>query len=62
MITKSLPRKTRFKLALVASESSVSAWARDNEVSRTHLYAVLDGQRDPSAELAQKIDAVLSAA
>lgn len=62
MNTRRLTRKTRFRIALVAAESSISEWAKQNRVSRTHLYAVLDGNRIPSAELQAKIDAVLATA
>lgn len=53
-------RKTRFRRALEDEGTSISEWARRNEVSRTHLYAVLDDQRDASIELHAKIEAVLA--
>lgn len=59
MATKRLTRKKRFRIALVAADSSISEWAKQNAVSRTHLYAVLDGERVPSRELADKIESVL---
>lgn len=59
MATHRLTRKKRFRIALVAADSSISEWAKQNRVSRTHLYAVLDGERTPSTELREKIDAVL---
>lgn len=43
----------------MASERTISDWAKANEVSRTHLYAVLNGEREPGAELAASIEAVL---
>lgn len=58
-MTARLSRKKRFRIALMAADVSVSQWATENNVSRTHLYAVLDGERDPSPELREKIDAVL---
>lgn len=60
MVRKTLTRKTRFRLALVEAGVSLSEWARNNDVSRTHLYLVLDGERAPSTELQEKIEAVLS--
>ena len=62
MNTRRLTRKKRFRIALVAADSSISEWAKQNRVSRTHLYAVLDGERVPSAELQAKIDAVIATA
>lgn len=59
MATKHLTRKKRFRIALVAADSTISEWAKENAVSRTHLYAVLDGERKPSVELQEKIDAVI---
>jgi hypothetical protein len=59
VITKRLSRKKRFQIALVALDSSMSRWAQENNVSRTHLYAVLEGERIPSEDLNAKIEAVL---
>lgn len=60
MVTKRTSRKTAFRLAIVSAGSSVTEWARENGVSRTHLYLVLDGQRTASDELNAKIDALLT--
>lgn len=54
-----ISRKTAFRRALEDAGSSISEWARRNGVSRTHLYFVLDGERTPSVELDEKINAVL---
>lgn len=59
MGTHRISRKTQFRLAIVRAGTSVSEWARQNGVSRTHLYAVLDGERIASDELNAKIDALL---
>lgn len=62
MVTQRISRKTAFRLAIVGTGSSVTEWARENGVSRTHLYLVLDGQRIASDELNAKIDALLATA
>lgn len=59
MATHRMTRKKRFRIALFAADCSVSEWAKQNQVSRTHLYAVLDGNREPGPELREKIEAVL---
>ena len=59
MTAKRLPRKTAFRAALIEAGMTVTAWAERNRVSRTHLYLVLEGDREPSAELAAKIEKVL---
>jgi hypothetical protein len=55
-------RKTAFRLAIVNAGTTVTDWARENEVSRVHLYAVLNGDRVGSAELNAKIDALIKTA
>lgn len=59
MATHRTSRKTAFRLAIVSAGTTVSEWARENGVSRTHLYAVLDGDRIASEELNGKIDALI---
>lgn len=61
MATDRTSRKTAFRLAIVRAGTTVSEWARENDVSRTHLYAVLDGERVASEELNAKIDALIEA-
>jgi predicted transcriptional regulator len=56
--TQRVTRK-EFRKALVDADMSVSAWLRENGVSRTHLYEVLDGNRIPSADLWSKIVATV---
>lgn len=62
MTTQTTSRKRAFRSACVLAGTSLSAWAVENGVSRTHLYAVLEGERTPSAELTAKIDALLESA
>jgi hypothetical protein len=57
--THRISRKTAFRHAIVSAGTTVSAWAQENEVSRVHLYAVLNGDRVPSDELNAKIDALI---
>lgn len=54
-------RKKAFRIAVINAGTSVSEWARENAVSRTHLYAVLDGERQASDELNAKIDGLIEA-
>lgn len=60
MIPNRLPRKTAFKLALVRAGLSVTDWAEQHQVSRTHLYLVLEGKRVPSSDLAAKIERTIA--
>lgn len=59
MATQRTSRKKAFRIAVISAGTSVSEWARENEVSRTHLYAVLDGERVASDDLNAKIDALI---
>lgn len=59
MTTDRLTRKTAFRQALLGAGLTVTEWARQNKVSRTHLYLVLDGERAPSDELDAKIEAAI---
>lgn len=58
MTTKRLSRKKQFRIALTARGLSLSEFARRNNVSRTHLYRVLDKPSE-SAPLTAKIEEVL---
>ena len=56
-----MTRKELFLVAIHRSPyRSANAWARSQGITRTHLYAVLDGERD-SATLTTKIDAFIRA-
>lgn len=52
-------RRARFRSALALARSTAKQWAADNDVSETHLYLVLKGERD-STPLITKIDAFIA--
>lgn len=51
-------RKTRFRKALIDAKTTATKWARENEVSRTHLYRVLEDEKQ-SAPLSAKIESFI---
>lgn len=60
MNTNRNSRKTRFRKALIDAGTTARQWAKDNGISRTHLYRVLD-DTGVSAPLTQKIDEFIRA-
>lgn len=51
-------RKRAFKAALAWAGQTAEAWCADHDITRSHLYAVLSGQRE-SAKLTAEIDAFI---
>jgi hypothetical protein len=56
MPTAALSRKDRFYRALRHSKKKHREWLAENQVSKAHLWFVLNGQRQPSARLERAID------
>lgn len=52
-------RKARFGAAIALAETTVKAWAAEQNVTPQHLYHVLSGERE-SASLTEKVDAFIA--
>ena len=52
-------RKARFRAALALAHMTAKEWTEREQVTETHLYAVLKGNRE-SAKLTSKIDAFIA--
>ena len=53
-----MSRKARFRAALALAHKTAREWARERDVTRGHLYAVLSGERE-SATLINQVDAFI---
>lgn len=52
-------RKALFGAAIALAETTVKAWAAEQNVTPQHLYHVLSGERE-SASLVEKVDAFIA--
>ena len=59
MATPTHSRKQQFKIALAVAGTTATAWAREQDITLSHLYAVLSGERE-SKTLNERITAYIT--